>query len=737
MVPVLSLRTRRTVPRTHRTAHIVTSLLAVLAIILGIECGVMNIPYWRSIAASTDSTSYANTLGSGLTRLDSGMVRVTDPTQAYFEVHADGSSPYVHAQTVSDQTLQLAQHTDDTDTDTDTAVSTVYVRVSSPCGTSSTASVTPYASRSLYIATCPSGSRANGTVRVWIEEPIHTLIPITNMRANVHVPFSFSWLQIALMLIVVIAVVLFRPRSILWRTPLRTSSGWQRAIFAAIMTVGGIALIVSVVNTAIAHAGSSLVFHRDGNYTYDFEQYGHVADALLHGRTWLNLPVPNELAASANPYDPSIRKQLLDQGVSPIYWDYAFHDGHWYSYFGVIPAVLFFLPYQAVTSLFVEGGLMLPSTCAELIAMGIFTLFACLVVIRLVQRCASQTSLAATSLLCLAFLIGSNAPYLWYRTNFYSVPFATALMFTMIGVWLWLGADRTGQRNPHHGMWQIAGAPAISLAHVAGGALCIAATFGCRPTFALTALLAIPLFWPQIRACVHELKTSDRSIALHRVMQVLAAMFIPAALVVIPVCWYNVARFGSVFDFGNPYQITVTDMMAFRTPLSNLPATVFYYLLLPLRFQPQFPWLAISPTPMPVWSFTEPSVCGLFIMAPLVLLAFAVPWMRRQLNASGLYSTLTCGMVLAMVLLIFDSVVGGFGWRYIADFGWLFMMAATPVAAYLMRRHRTVRIIVVLAVAWMITISMLSAFVVGRDDALIANDPGFYHMIQAWFSLLS
>ena len=70
-----------------------------------------------------------------------------------------------------------------------------------------------------------------------------------------------------------------------------------------------------------------------------FEQYGRVADALIHGRVWVDLPVDPALQAVDNPYDAATRSRLLADGVQ-LFWDYAYYDGHWYSYFGVLPAVL-------------------------------------------------------------------------------------------------------------------------------------------------------------------------------------------------------------------------------------------------------------------------------------------------------------------------------------------------------------------------------------------------------------
>lgn len=56
------------------------------------------------------------------------------------------------------------------------------------------------------------------------------------------------------------------------------------------------------------------------------------------------LDVPDALRDADNPYDVTTRQQLLADGVSPVYWDYAFFNGRWYSYFGVVPALLLFGP---------------------------------------------------------------------------------------------------------------------------------------------------------------------------------------------------------------------------------------------------------------------------------------------------------------------------------------------------------------------------------------------------------
>ncbi len=53
-----------------------------------------------------------------------------------------------------------------------------------------------------------------------------------------------------------------------------------------------------------------------------------------------------------------------------------------------------------------------------------------------------------------------------------------------------------------------------------------------------------------------------------------------------------------------------------------------------------------------------------------------------------------------------------------------------------MQGRRWVRAIVALVVAYAVVVWALSCFVVGRDDMLVVNEPGLYHAVRSWFTLL-
>lgn len=709
------------------------AIVVVFSVMVVVECVLCNMPFWRSLAASGDSAAAYNVLGPGLARTDEGLLEVTDPTQAYMQVAADGSSEYVRVVPVSSKVLSRVSSAR-----MKRVAFTVRVRPDTDRRAGAVSSASLGSSRSLYVRAAVGES-----VRVRVLEPKGALIPFEAVRANVRVPFVLSPLRIGVMVVLAALVLLWRPGSVLWRIPLDTSSVRQRVCLGAVLGVPA-ALTLAVVVWQLV-AAVPLSFHERGMYTYDFNQYDYVAQALLHGHAWLALDVPDALRNVPNPYDVATRQRLLAGGTSPVYWDYAFYRGHWYSYFGAVPAVLLFLPYRAVTSLFVDGGLMMPCSAAVPLLMLGFLVFGCLLVVRVSSRVRPGAPLAAVSMLCVFLLLVSNGAYLWYRTNFYSVPIAASLFLSTLGLWLWLGAER---RMPvcADRVREADGVRSLSLPHLAGGSVCIAANLGCRPQFVLLSLAALVLFWPQIRAIAHRVRGGSASsrMSVWRLLRAPLAVLLPALAVVVPLLAYNVVRFGSPFDFGTAYQMTVTDMTTYRQPWSNLILMAAYYLFLPLRFTDTFPFLAISPAPLPTWGFVEALPGGLFAMAPLALAALACPFLYRRMRRMGgrrMWALLTSCLVLGLLLVALDARMAGLGWRYIADFGWLFALASIPaLLAVLDCSHPCARWLsrcaLLVALVLMLAITVLSLFLPGRDDEMLRDNPALFLDVQSWFDIL-
>ena len=90
-------------------------------VIACLECVAANMPFWTTLAASTDTASASNAMGPGLERREDGMLVVTDQTQAYLDVPADGTSSYIRIDPVPGEVLAAADAAD-------APYRTVYVR---------------------------------------------------------------------------------------------------------------------------------------------------------------------------------------------------------------------------------------------------------------------------------------------------------------------------------------------------------------------------------------------------------------------------------------------------------------------------------------------------------------------------------------------------------------------------------------------------------------------------------
>lgn len=1020
-------------------------LIAALVITL-LEVFFFNFGFWktsaqtlthaRQLPAVTDSTTE---LGPGLTKSKvSGVLSVTDSATSYVEISRINSA--VDSLRITPTTAQPPTTANSTQSRYNTAAPDfekwVTVRVdvlpedASEWITGTNTELSPAAASSTYLSLKGSGSGAESAtesgagsahagntssdaadadlaadgakiskIRVWYLQPEQSSFAFAGVGVNVRRGFSLNVLRMVLMALIAAFILGFRPGSRLYRIRLNTASRRQRRLLLGVL-IPFAALFVGVV---IAQWGYTPLdsWKESGDYTYDFDQYAHMADSLLKGIPWLDLPVPDALAQAANPYSTQTRAQLLSQGVSPILWDHAFWNGRWYCYFGVLPAVVFYLPVQALTSLWTPGGISVPTPDVVVLLLGLFALTGSLLVVRLITRHFPNTSLGIALLSVIGFLCGGNLFFLAFRLNFYAVPMLSSLVLSCLGLWLWLGARRVaddGSAIGFTGLGVLHGAPLrgdmhpqtrtathywtirdgsapsllatgrihLSKVRVGLGFLCMAANLGCRPTFVLAALLAFPLFWDEIRggwffscfnpaiwreyralrrsgsagedgsakgskvgnepikaqrprsnsttrphdggfatsngqlresagvplsadASVPALdaaterpleatqpaaisaplsayspvssaepgagvgsgagfgagsvsglgtgsraagsgatgsevgaevwvreSTSTQGDSESRAVFVSAsesgtrksfrtptplrtlvlkspgndlAALLPAIAICLPILAYNFWRFGSFLDFGNAYQLTVTDLTTYREPLSLIAPITYYYLFQPLSLTSDFPFLKLTATPLHSWQLTEPHAGGFFWLVPFALLGLVALLLRRMLRRQRLWGFVIAMLGMAAFLCVFDAYKAGLSWRYMADFGWLVSLPAVAAACGLeewgrgRRAHRlaleshfgrggdvqgrgtrgTRRFLLagvrgtygargslgslgalgsLSAVRWGVAalvgigllITVLSCFMPGRIDNLMVNAPAVYFEVKAWFT---
>ena len=206
---------------------------------------------------------------------------------------------------------------------------------------------------------------------------------------------------------------------------------------------------------------------------FDYEpgsagQYNHyLIDALMDGRVDLDLPTSEEYAALDRPYD---RGQFELYGIDylgdKVHWDTVFYNGKWYSYFGIVPAVLMFLPFTAIT------GQYLPYAVACLIMGYLAILFLLLIWRRFFKRNLSDAAYATYLLSSLALAMCSFVPFLQHRSVFYETVNLGGLMFCAAGMLLLLQYQDTQKKQ-----W------------LAAACLCFALAVGCRPVLLFSSVI--------------------------------------------------------------------------------------------------------------------------------------------------------------------------------------------------------------------------------------------------------
>ena len=295
-------------------------------------------------------------------------------------------------------------------------------------------------------------------------------------------------------------------------------------------------------------------------------------------------------------------------------------------------------------------------------------------------------------------------------------------------------AATTAAAQPHNTI--------LSAWRVVLGSVLMTMNVGSRPQFAIAFLLAVPIFWDEIRHTRQLFSRSSWRLTL--------AAALGALIVLVPLLGYNAARFGSLLDLGSDYNLTAFDMTSQRPSKFLMAAALFVQLFQPIAISPRFPFVQTTDNALPLPC--EPSLGGIFAIVPFTVLALGFWMMRRQLKAHRVWGLTVLCLALAAVALWFDTSIGGVNNRYYGDYAYLIALAAICVAACMEEALRPdgrrddvtatcatapARIFAA-TIAAMVLIGLFMVFAgffaPGRYEALTYRDPVLYAYVRSWFT---
>ena len=452
-------------------------------------------------------------------------------------------------------------------------------------------------------------------------------VTFTGITANAPRPLQFSLLRCIAVFLALLAIYALRPQSGLWHRRWLAGNVCDRAAGAVLAAI--LAAFVVVVpfwepgNTGLATENYNVAFwDHESKISFVYEQYGALAHSLLNGRLDLMQDPPEELLALDNPYDSTAREAAQVNSL----WDHAYYNGRYYVYFGIVPCLLFQLPFEAVTGI---QNLAYPPC---MIVMGLLFLLASFgAVHQVVRRWFSQASSAAYLLSVTSIVLGSQLYYLFVRPYIYEYAIVCGTSLLMLALWFWLSAANTA------------------------------------------VVLALPIFWQRYIA---QKRLRSRAGAGEAV-----AFLLPVVLVAAGLMWYNYARFGSPFDFGANYNLTGNDMTKRGFNVVRIGPAVFTSLFDLPRLKSVFPFLQETEvtTNAVIRTISEPFVGGMLAATPFtwVLGLLALPQtrqsLRRRPGAAGFVWLAVAGMVIITVV---DCEMAGVLYRYLMDYSPVLLLGA-------------------------------------------------------------
>lgn len=701
--------------------HIITvhvTLLIIVSCIL--ELFVFNLAHWTSLG-NEPLTHTTLSLGSGVTRNHDGSFTINDAGQASIQlsdvnahisniaipVHRvvsyasiDGSTLPVpkpsSVESRADSSLQVHIEVDD-------AAHAVPMLLPER-------TISPYIRSTQFIALHLAGQSTSVTIHIMNATGTRFVLN-ANPQVNAHIPISVNPLRALAYMMIIIAYGSVQLSRRSWKGRSLTARQ-RRSIWLATGAVSvGISTIVCLISLP-------WIYFRMTQWQADFE-YQSVARALLAGHSWIDHPVASFLSSMTHPYQQDLRYELQQKTHESFLYDFVLYKGKYYSYFGVLPVILFFLPYLAVTGTDL-------SPWKVMLLLGIILSILSVYLVHLVfERFGKSVPLTVQIVVSLAFMAAIQPTYyLLYLPTTYSIPIASGLMFALGAVIFWMLALRVRSQSISK-YW-------IYL--ILGGLLC-GLIVGCRPQLCVVAVL-LPLL-----IATQHIGSANAEHGPSRLKMTLSGTSVAACAAVIAgfafLVW-NRIRFGSFFDFGASYQLTVTDQREQVSGLTKIPYALWQAFITPAAITDRFPFLrAVTSESKSAggyqgFFYSEPALGGVIFWFPLALILclLFIKAIRQRLPK---YATVMIGSTaaLGLVPIIVDVAASAYTARYLCDFALLIALATVMAIALIYETsvgiytRYFVKLCMVLAILVLI-INTASLFMSGRLYQMADANPILY-----------
>ena len=416
-------------------------------------------------------------------------------------------------------------------------------------------------------------------------------------------------------------------------------------------------------------------------------------DSSMKHIPYLDIPVGEDLTGLDNPYDISEREE---KGVT-YRWDYSYKDGKYYSYFGQAPVYALYYPVYLITH-------RVPNYSSTVAILGtVATVAVLLAFLTAVRMYVPKINLLALLLMMPAVAGASLICYDMLFSDKYYVACTSAIAAIGFTVFFGLSAVMGKKSVSRLIMFFLSG---VSLALCAGS----------RPPVALCAAALLPAF-------AGVLFDKDRKLALR--LTEAFVFVVPVIAGIVLILLNNKYRFGSLFDFGENYQLTVSDVSSLKVRPEMIPSAIYYYILMPWTAMETFPFFeprGIIANTYEIYRNIEPSM-GIINIPFLLLGALFTPgsFMKAKGKITRKDAAVYNGFIAAafaatFIIIWIDFSKGGICIRYLSDFTWLLAIcSAVVLLRRIMKRSGRKTVYGLICVASVLTVFIAFFIILGND----------------------
>ena len=574
-------------------------------------------------------------------------------------------------------------------------------------------------SPSFYI---PLGAMGNVSSLTVIFNSEHVSVQV--IYFNMPLPFVFRWVRVIFLTILTTLVWVWKKHG-LSKIPYNPKLAWQTYVNAGVVAGFILLLFFSMIFSVdinfIPGSGNQLHWNPSRQGQHDIN--ARMVEALLLGQLHLDIEPHESLLAATQPYSLLYRNEHWVHAP----WDHAFYNGRFFSYFGIVPVVILFLPYYLIS------GTHISATFATFIfsiiaAVGIYFLWN-----ELLRKYVKELPYTLYLAGLVTALFGSHLTPIMVRAHNYEVALSGGLMFTAWGIYFIL-------RSISDESFETVNAKSLFV-----GSVCMALAVGSRPTMLLVSLIVPVLLFPFLRSLLCKLRTGK---SFSGDIKIILALGIPYMTIGAALAWYNYARFGSITEFGSNYQLTMENIsvLTHTGVLGNLRRVsdgIFTFMFNNFSLQPRFPYVTATYSQLIFTGFmSRTATIGAF-MLPVTWFLPSVVYLRKKPSGKQALPLVISMVATGMLIAIMATVLIGTISRYSVDFFWLLVLPSLMCMGIAYNEacklgNETAKIVRHLGFAAMAVTCfiMFTRGVMGEDSLIWRHNPVVIRYLADLFSVL-